>query len=181
MDKVLFATFALVILGFFCLSAIEAGTGTTYAEDSASGTVTVNTYVDTTAPGTIAFGTVNPGSTDNAASANPYTISINSNTNVDTNITLKGDATFNWTTVPYATHSFLIGNLTYYHTNTVGSSYPMSTAGTTDVQRTALGYEVTAPSGGSQVDKSLYAWLDIPAGQYASNYNTTIYINVTAI
>lgn len=166
----------LIALAFVAFS----GAGASPWETSTAATLTVPQYIDASISGfpvTWAV-TLNPdGTTKYAASGNPYKVNITANTNIDTNLTLKGDAFFNWTTAPYTTHYFLIGNLSYYNESVSTSSIAMTTSYSA---ANSPGNWTNIPASGGMKERLIHFWVTIPTGQYAADYNTTLNIQVAA-
>ncbi len=137
--------------------------------------VTVNEFVDVTITDLgstgITFGSFDPGTTDNVASPNPAVdITVESPTNIDINVYLKGTdwtgpaaLTLAATNVRYDDDADLVGDSGNALIGTLTTAYPTSPGWLT----------VTAPSGGVAVTTSVYHWLDIPAYQYAGAYTST--------
>jgi len=146
--------------------------------------VTVNEYISVTLSNVpIEFGSVNPGSTQQAddGAANdwngdslingfPLQITVDSITNVNTNISLNGsDFT--------GPATFGVGNLSFANDTT---SY------TTAMQKTfssgnppyADWVNIPAPGGGAAQTRNAYFWITIPPGQTAGSYQSSVYVKV---
>ncbi|MFH1947221.1 MAG: M6 family metalloprotease domain-containing protein [Candidatus Magasanikbacteria bacterium] len=107
----------------------------------------------------IDFGNLDSSTSDNPGIGNPYTIRVDDTTTVNVDIYQKGDD-FN-----YTGETLVISNMSWYNQNNSTSSYQMLN----DYQDKILNIS-------SGTNTSSYYWLDIPSGQYAGNYETTIYI-----
>ncbi|GBE17600.1 hypothetical protein BMS3Abin16_00184 [archaeon BMS3Abin16] len=132
--------------------------------------VTVNEYISVTLAGVpIAFGSLNPGVTDSAATSNPTTITVDSVTNVATNISLNGSIFTGPTT-------FGVGNLSFAN-DTTSTQTDMTT-----VFSSGLPYSnwvnIPAPGGGASETRNAYFWIDIPSGQTAGGYSSDVFVRV---
>lgn len=122
--------------------------------------VTVNEYISSTISGSIAFGALNPGETDQPASGQPaVTVTVNAETNVNCNVNIKGDADFSGLTPP---NKIDIGNAKWSKTSSPGT--PM----TPDY---ALIDTFLTPGSLKTID--VYHWITVNNGQPADTYNTT--------
>ncbi len=106
----------------------------------------------------INFGNLNPNTQDSAASGN-YIIRIENETTVNVDLYQKGND-FN-----YNGEILGINNMSWYNLNDSINSYQMLN-----------GYQNNIGNISPDTNISSYYWLDIPLGQYAGEYNTTIYI-----
>ncbi|GBE56466.1 hypothetical protein BMS3Bbin16_00672 [archaeon BMS3Bbin16] len=123
----------------------------------------------------IDFGSLNPGVSLQSALAGsgyPLVVTIESITNVDTNLTLMG------TNFTSASFEFEAGNLSYSNA-------------TTDVKtEMALNYtalppysnwiNIPGPKGGPALNRSIYFWITIPPGQEAGIYSSTVTVKAEA-
>ena len=115
----------------------------------------------------INFGTsLDPASVNNPASS---PVSISNDGNVELNISIKGSEFFNHTLQP-STYYFPIGNVAWNDINDDTTATLLTT-----------GYAVVEPSLGLGNTQDIYFWVDIPPGQYTGLYESTLYIEVTAI
>ncbi|MEE8402347.1 MAG: hypothetical protein V3R93_01195 [Candidatus Hydrothermarchaeaceae archaeon] len=99
----------------------------------------------------------------------PMNVTIESTTNVPTNLTLKGDVKF--TTGAY---NFSIGNLTY--TNESSGTYTDMTASYPSTPPYADWLDIPAPA--TDTNRSVYFAISIPAGQEAGDYSATVTVKV---
>jgi hypothetical protein len=121
----------------------------------------------------IDFGNLDPGVSYSPAlggAGYPMVVTIESTTNVDTNLTLKG------TDFTAGAFSFSIGNLSYSNATAgaktnMASGYPASPP-------YADWINIPAPGGGPAVNRSVYFWVSIPIGQTAGTYNSTVTVKV---
>ncbi len=151
----------LLLVGLFAFLAQGTDTETQTPATSA----TVNVYVDTSlSSASIAFGNLDPGTTDSAATGNPLTLTntANSNTAIDTylqatNLTKSG--------------AFIgVGNLSVAKT-AGGAKTPLVSSGyLTGAGPNAGYYENTSVSGTAD----FYFFLSIPTGQAAGAYSGTV-------
>ncbi len=132
-------------------------------------TVTVNSIVDVTLDkATITFGSLDPGTSDSAATNAPINVTIQANTNTDTNLSVNGSV--NFTTGAY---NFSIGNLTYC--NETAGSY---TAMTTSYAQGGYADWQDIPSPSTDTNSSIWTKISIPSGQVAGSYSATVSIKV---
>jgi len=161
-----FSVMGAIVGMFLVLASMPAVIGAAEEETSTTSTVTVNEFVDITLGGVlpIAFSSVDPGSSDNAAGG-AVTVTIESTTNIITDTYLKGD---DWTT-PAA---LAISNVEYDSDADISGAVAMANA----YPGTPLFDAVACPCGASAAVNSAYFWLSVPAGQQAGTYTgTTIY------
>ena len=166
----------LILGGIFLFSLVLAVGLVMAVETQFGASVTVNEFIDVTitdiSGGGVTFGGFDPGTTDNTASPNPaVTITVESPTNVDVNVYLKGT---DWTGGPAA--------LTLADTNVRfddDSDLVLDTGNaaigtlTTSYSGSPGWFTVTAPVGGAPVSTSVSHWLDVPSGQAAGAYTST--------
>ena len=143
---------------------------TDYDWASTTSSVTVATVVDITLSNVpIAWGTKAPGTENNLANTNagnPATVTVESTTNVNVDIYIKGT---NWS--DGAGHTITVDKCHYDNDNVAGGT--KWTALTTSY--------ATGPNQGFFEDvapdtaKNTYWFIDIPVGQWAANYSNTIY------
>jgi spore coat protein CotH len=180
-----------VAFSIFLCASLTIGFAASFEEASTSSSVTINSYVDITLSQVpVKFGSIDPGTTETQAddgSSNDYDsdtqidgfpmrITVESTTNEDVDIHLKGD---DWS--DGGTNSFGIGNVTIDDDSTLNEGTETGLAEdslTTAYGGANTGYfeDITAPSGGPAVNKDLYFWLDVPSAQAAGAYSTTIYV-----
>ena len=113
-------------------------------------------FISITFEGPIDFGNLDPSTSNNPASGNPYSIIINPETTIDVDIYQKGD--------DYAkgTDEISIDNMKWNEINSPGDS--ITSTYSLIMENIGIG------------NYDIYYWLDIPLSQYAGNYDTTIYI-----
>ena len=124
-----------------------------------------NAFVETSiSPGTISFGSKDPGTNDSAASENPIVLTVTGNTNVNVDTYLQASALTGAGTIgiPNLKVSKTVGGA---KTALVSSPNFLSGAGPNQGY-----YENTAPLG----TQNYYFWLTIPSGQTAGSYTGTI-------
>ena len=158
--------FSLVlVVGFVMAVAVE--------ETSTDATVTVNEFLDITIGGTvpIAFGSNDPGTPDNPAGG-AVTITIESVTNVATDTFLKGADWKSPTTLAISNVKYSVHNIVNGSAVNMTTAYAAANAGFFE--------NVDCPCGGSAVEKSVFFYLSIPAGQEAGTYTATI-INIKTV
>jgi hypothetical protein len=139
----------------------------TTSTQSPAASVTINAFVDTTiSPASIAFGSLDPGTTNNAATSNPTEITntANSNTAIDiylngTNLVSGGD------TIP-------VVNLNV--SKTAGGAQTSLGAGPWIANSTAnTGYYENIAKGASS---NFYFYVSVSAGQNSGTYGGTVTI-----
>lgn len=140
----------------------------------------IGEYIDVSITGVpITWGSINPGS--NALATSGYVnLTINSGTNVATNISVKGNSDyFNRTTSPYTTNYFLIGNLSYVNgtSSTPGTGWVSTT---TSYPLSPFLDWASIQVAGLPASRFIYFNVSIPAAQYPADYNTTVSIKVIA-
>ena len=133
--------------------AVEVGTGAT---------VTVNEYINFTVTdygsAGLDFGSLNPGTTDNAeANAPAVKLTVAAETNVDCDIEVKG------TDFTYSTYTIAINNAKWDTDSVVTGATAMSTAYVT----------ITTSTAGALTEQDVWHWLSIPSGQAAGSYSST--------
>lgn len=174
----------IVIAAVFAVSAfmLQAGTAVTNNTTSSSATASVRETISVTLSyppsGTgIVFSNLDPG-VNNATADNNLNISIDLGTNVATNISQRGDATFECgACVPV--DNFTVDKLRYSNvTGNPGITSSTVMAVTADAPPYPDWAGVPKPVGTSTTRDSFY-WLSIPNGQTAGSYTTNIYINVS--
>ncbi len=159
MNKFYLGGIALVITLVMIVGVMGAN-----EEATGTATVTVNEFVDITLGGAVAitFGSLDPGTSDNAATGGAVTITIEPTTNIVTDTFLRGDDWSSPTTLA-------INNVKYGDNSALNAT--MSTA----YAAANNGYfeDVACPCGGSAVVKNVYHWLNVPSGQQAGSYIAT--------
>ena len=129
------------------------------------GIVSVASYEVSGVP--VEFGTaLDPASSNSAALSN---VNINNTGNVDLNISVSGSEFFNHSSQPM-TYYFSIQNAVWNTINDPGSSTTL-TSTYANVGQLMFG----------DPTEDIYFWVSIPANQYSGLYNSTLYIEVTAI
>ena len=171
MNKMLFGIFALALFSM----AVSAQT---FSETHTPGiTAGVRQFVDTTFSAvTIDFGTaLDSGTSDNAAAANPYTLTntANSNTAVDTYLQCTDLTTLDPFTIA-------VGNFKVSLT-LAGAKTALVKLGATPQWLSCAGAVCAANEGyienqAKNTAQDMYFWLDIPAGQDAGSYTGTLTI-----
>ncbi len=122
--------------------------------------VTVGKFISITLLGyPVNFGNLDPGATDSAASANPYTIRVNPETNVNVDLYQKGDD------YTYGSYTLGIGNMTWNKVNNVAASLAITKT-----------YSSVETNVTPNTNVTIYYWIGTPSAQRAGNYNTTIYV-----
>lgn len=137
-------------------------------ESGSTATVTVAESIDVTLTGTtILFGTVDPGNSQIATSG-PLNVTVESNTNVNTNLSING------TEFDNAGTKLGEGNFTFRN-STTGSWTTL--AGTYGDGSYSDWQTITAPAGGPAATKrTAYLNVTIPSGQVAGTYTGQIYV-----
>lgn len=155
-------TYPFTVLGTHYIKAIVSnGNGT----DSKNWTVQVDPEtIDVTLSNfPIDFGNVSSGIL-NKASVNPLNVTIESTTNVNVNLTLKG------TDFVSGGYSFNVGNMTYSNSST-GTKIALATSYAIPIHTNWI----NLPNLSTQV-RSIYFWLSIPPGQEPGNYASNVTI-----
>jgi hypothetical protein len=115
----------------------------------------------------IELGSLNPGTTDYAAT--PVVVTIYASTNVAWNLSVRGSGDFSGPAL------LALGNLEFGNTST-NVIYDM----TTSYQGPELFADwVNQPAPSVDTNRTIYFEINIPAGQVAGDYSTQVYINVT--
>jgi hypothetical protein len=123
--------------------------------------ITSSAFVETSiSPGSIAFGSFDPGTSNNAASNNPINITVTPNTNVNVDTYASG------TNLTNASSTMAIGNMSVSKT-----SGGAKTALTNSFPGTPY-YSNIAPNSIEQY----FFYLTVPAGQASGDYTSTITI-----
>lgn len=169
--------FVIVIAAMLAVSVffLQSGTAGTENVTTASATATIKETISVTlsyepADTGIKFTNLDPGAVNQSADDH-LNVSIDYGTNVKTNITQKGDATF-----LNGPDSFTIDNLRYSNL-TLANSTKMSSS---DALPVFVDWEnIPKPTGGDNQYRDTYYWLSVPAAQTAGTYTTNIYINVS--
>ena len=163
---ILVFTAALFLTAFNPQETFAASTN----ETEATASVTVNQYIDVTLYNTtIEFGSLDPGATDTANSNNPLMVSVETTTNTQTNLTIKGtDFTDGGSNV------IGIGNMTYYNESSVGDSISVQT---TYPSPPPFENWINIPDPTTaQENRTIYFWINIPSSQPAASYSSTVTI-----
>ena len=160
---------ALLVVAIFAIS-IPICFSADSEEENTTSSVTVSTVVDITLSNVpIAWGTKAPGTENNLANTNagnPATVTVESTTNVNVDIYIKGT---NWS--DGAGHTITVDKCHYDNDNVAGGT--KWTALTTSY--------ATGPNQGFFEDvapdtaKNTYWFIDIPSGQWAATYTNSIY------
>jgi len=160
---------ALVLTSF----AVFGVTPATPVESPGTASVGVNEIISFTltdlAPGGIGFGDFNPGTSDNPASPNPaVNLTVESSTNVDVNVSLKG---INWT----GPAAMTLADTTVRFDDDGTLSEGSETGEFEGVLTTTyqIWYLVLAPVGGAADTTSVFHWVSIPSDQKAGDYEST--------
>ena len=177
--------FSLVLVVGFVMAAAE--------QTSTGATVTVNEFLDITLSGAvpIAFGSHNPGTSDNPANPSggvpqAVTITIESTTNVVTDTFLKGadwssPAALDISEVLYDDDNQLFGTVdNSTHETTETTLNPKNLATTYAAANNGFFENEACPCGGGATVKDVHFWLSIPAGQQAGAYTATT-INIKTV
>jgi 5-hydroxyisourate hydrolase-like protein (transthyretin family) len=115
--------------------------------------IDIPTYIDIVLSGNINFGTALPSTANKpTVDEKPLNVTVTENTNVHTNITLKG------TDLNYSGNSIPVNSITY--TNSTG------------VQNTTLSHNYNPTP-------TYTDWVDMPTGTDAGNYNRSVYFWIT--
>lgn len=167
-----------LIICFFLVWSLQPGNAVTNNTTAVSASATINPTISVTlsysSGSNIEFGNLNSGTNNNSATSY-LNISIDPITNVNTNISQNGTATF--TSVEL--YSFPISNLRYSNIS----------AGLTNSATMSTSFPIPPFSDWSNITKGnpatryheSYYWLSIPDGQEAVAYSANIYINVTQV
>ena len=153
----LLVAFAWFISSFFKVSITGYATSNTTQTEA---TVDINEFISLTLQEgfPIDFGSLDPGTTNSSASTNPSNVTIGDETNVDFNITLNATSHFN------SSESYIIqiGNMRFQTTNrTTQPTFVLNTEDDAFVWQ-------DCPCG-SQENRSILFFIDIPSGQRASS------------
>jgi hypothetical protein len=154
---------------------LQTGDAVTNNTSTSLATASIAETISVTLSGTINFANLMPGSENNTASSN-LTIQIDDITNVATNITQKGNTTFECTACN-PVDNFTIDNLRYADNFTLPNAVNMTA--TYSAPPFANWTNIPKPSVGVPAIKEVDYWLSVPIGQSAGSYATDIYINVT--
>jgi hypothetical protein len=166
MNKYIIGLIAMVgILAIFTLNLqpVNAYTGTAPATATVVDTISVTLTYDSGS--SIAFGSLNSGTTNNPAS-NHLIITINPVTNVATDINQSAS------NFDDGIDTIAVNNLSVSSDSTLGNAVPM----TASYPSPTLTNWTNVPNGES---RNAYYWLTIPTAQPAGTYSTTISISVT--
>lgn len=159
------------------LMLLQPGVGVTNNTSGSTAQASISETISVTLSGGIVFSNLMPG-VANQSATNNLTITIDPATNVVTNITQRGDATFECIAVcGVGTDNFTIDNLSYANTNDLASAINMSNVYVAGPfgNWTNIAKPTVYPG---EVRISEY-WLDVPNGQTAGTYQTALYINVS--
>jgi hypothetical protein len=174
-DTALVVTFAVILLAVFSViayrgnlvSGIASLTGYATWNQTTSASVTVNQYISATLSNIpINFGSLDPGTSNQAATNNPLKITVGAETNVQYNITLNGTTNF-----VSGGNSFSIGNLTFNSTEV-----PTLTSYELNVEKNAYTNE-PCPCG-TAAENDVWHYISVPVGQVAGSYSADIKITV---
>jgi len=164
-----------VLAAMMALSATPVGFAAENAEEeNTSSSLTVGIWVDITLSKVpIAWGTLTTGTENNLANAdagNPATVTVESTTNTNVDIYIKGT---DWT---YLTNTLGADNCTYDDDNTLGEGEETGlnekTLATTYDAGPNQGYFEDVTPGTA---KNTYWFIDIPASQAQGSYTSTVY------
>ncbi len=167
--------FLFVVLAWFASSFIKTSI-TGFAVSNATQTtasVTVNEFISLTLQEgfPIQFGSLDPGVTNSSATTNPSNLTIGEETNVEFNITLNATSNFESQSTG---QSFGVGNMSFASTNATQTDFVLN-------NELKAYYWQSCPCG-NQVNKSIWLYLDIPAGQRAANdYQANLTIKATSV
>lgn len=158
------------MLAMFAL-LLQPGNAVTNNTTGATATAIVSETISVTLSGTLDFGSLNAG-TNNNSLVTPLNISIDTITNVATNISQNG------TTFSDGGNTFAINNLRYSNASAApGLANSTTMAATFPLPPFTNWVNITKPS--SNTYRDTYYWLSIPNGQVAGTYQASIYVNVT--
>mgnify|MGYP001375858731 CR=1 FL=1 len=164
---------ALAGMMFLRTSVMPSGYAASSVINSTTASVTVNGVVEVTIQNAaIAFGGLDSGISNSAATNNPLNISFGANTNVNVKTYINGSATFNATS-----SSFAIGNMTFNATTsaTGGVNASCSTARCNYRYAPFFVLNETAPLGTAK-NASIYHYISVPAGQLPGPYTGSVRI-----
>ncbi len=158
----------LVVLAAAAFTAYAA----TSENNDLSTSLTVNAFVDTSIDkATLTFGSLDPGTTDNAASNNPVTLTNTANSNTAVDIYMNNS------NMTYSSYFINATNLSVWTANSAAVS--VNFTGYTYLNGSSANqgfYENLAVSTG----QAFYFWHDVPAGQTAGAYTSTVRIHSVA-
>ncbi len=162
---------ALAGMMFLRTSVMPSGYAASSVTNSTTASVTVNGVVEVTiqnAP--VAFGGLDAGISNSAATNNPMNISFGGNTNVNVKMYINGSATFNGTG-----SSFAIGNMTFNATTSATGGVNASCLTARCNYRYAPFFVLneTAPLGTAK-NASIFHYISVPAGQTPTTYSASI-------
>jgi hypothetical protein len=159
----MYGTIFLFVIAAWFLSSFVKTSITGFAVSNATqteATVDINEFISLTLQEgfPIDFGSLNPGTTNSTATTNPSNLTIGDETNIDFNITLNASSNFVSESTGY---NIGAGNMSFYTTNVTDQ-----TNFVLDTEHDAY-YWQACPCG-SQVNESIWFYIDIPAGQRAA-------------
>lgn len=167
----------MLLAGFLAVLILflQAGDAVTNNTSSTSATASISETISVTlSGGPINFANLMPGSDNNSADSS-LNITIDQVTNVATNITQKGNATFECSACD-PVDNFSISNLRYSDNSTLTNAVNMTD--TDSAPPFSNWTNIPKPTNSSQ-DREAHYWLSIPSGQTAGSYQTDIYVNVS--
>jgi len=120
---------------------------------------------------THSFGSCAPGSTDSEVQSEPIDFTVIANTK------WKGQAQANDTILTDGDgHDFQVGNITIYDSDVVGSSFALSDSWQDFTGN--LNNQDPPTAEASPLNRGIYAWIDIPAAQFAADYQYKLEIQI---
>jgi len=155
------------VLFISMISALPIGFAADSEQEQTTSSLTVATVVDITLSNVpIAWGTLSPNTENNLANAgNPATVTVESTTNVNVDIYVKGT---DWSD---GSHTITVDKCHYDNDNVAGGANwtALTTSYATGPNQGF--FEGVSPG----TAKNTYWFIDIPAGQWAGSYSNTIY------
>ena len=163
---------ALFLFGAYALFS-PALFAPTFENSALSASLTVNTYVDTTInQTTLSFGSLDPVTSNNAATENPVGLTNTANSNTAVDIYLNNsNMTSGGNFIPYYNLSLAVTNNAAGSTNFNYTTY----LNKSDAADNGF-YENLATSSTA----SFFFWHDVPAGQAAGAYTAVVLVHSVA-
>lgn len=163
----------LVAILVVLLSSVNTITAQVQNETQTTAQVQVNEFISVTLQGVpIDFGSLNPGTVNQPAGASngfPMNVSIEPETNVITNMSLRATDFTGAGTIG-------VGNMSFSNSSSVSTATQMSTSYQGDAIYSNFD-AIPQPSGSAEI-REVYFWITIPAGQTAGSYTSNVYIKV---
>ena len=162
--------YTLLALGLLSM-LVAAGTSVTHSEAESA---TVNSYVDTSiTSATISFGSLDPTTTNNAASENPITLTNTANSNTAVDVYLQSTDLTGAGTIG-------VSNIKVSKT-AVGAKTSLVKSGANPewlscAASPCIGNEGYVENLAKSTTQDFYFWLDVPGGQNAGAYTGTLSI-----